>query len=500
MDDLEPQKEEVGTYDIIIPKVYKDLFIESDIKRYILASGRISGKTSVLVELLYITINAYPQFDIVVLQATAAEIKDSIINEIRQFYENKGFDVGDKPSSQIYIPKSNEFVQINDGKTKGKIFFYPITDSKGGQRTRGIKTENPVSLILFEEVQKNRDSNVVDQAIATFVRQGVDKAKYPSFTGTKFVCAGNNETEGHWFTEWCKTKKKDPTWKVIYANCYDIWGLLNQDTKDYILAYKKSNYKEYRRMFLGDIKATTDDYVFPQFVREKDYLLPQKMLDTIGTHRIVRLMLGIDHATANDKFVACPVAILDNGTCEILDCLVDDPKETGRSISPAEQCAMLDRYLENMEDKYGFARFQTPISMSVDGAAAPFIAELRHTKRTSPNREIWNNIKIFSFTKKKKDFNVHIIQDAFAYGVVKILNTGRYDIMGNLNKHYLVHEIQALKWKNGKLDPSIPNDCTDAFEYGLVPYYTNCYNLSFPIRASGENHLSEIKKMMYMRL
>lgn len=492
----QPKHEELGKYDIQVPKVYAPLFIDDEHKKFALFSGRISGKTSILVSLIHVTINAFPNFDIVVLQATAAEIKSSIINEIRQFYENKGFEVGDKPQAQIYIPKSNEFVQFNDGLHKGKIFFYPITDSKGGQRTRGIKTKNPISLVLFEEVQKNKDSNVVDQAIATFVRQSVDKAKYPSFKGTKIVVVGNSETIGHWFTDWVNKKRKDTTWLCIYANCYDIWGLLNDDTKEYILQYKKVNYSEYKRMFLGDTSSVSSDVVFPQFVPQKDYLLIDKMNEVVGKQRILRIILGIDHATANDKFCAVPVAILEDGTCEVLEVLVDNPKTTGRVLSPEEQCALLDKYLELMEDKYGFAYNQTPITISADGASAPFIAQLRHTKRTSHNKEIWRNIQICSFTKKKKEYNMAIIKNAFAYGVVKILNEGKYNIFGQKNMHYLSHELVAQRYKNGRLDPSIPNDTTDALEYALVPYYTNCYNLSFPVRVSEKNKLKEMRTSM----
>ena len=496
----EPKKAQVGKYDIQIPSVYSPLFLPSDIRKFVLSSGRISGKTSILVQLVYITITAYPNFDIVVLQATAAEIKSSIINEIRQFYENKGYDVGDKPDCVIYIPKSNEKIIINDGKHKGAIYFYPITDSNGGQRTRGIKTNNPISLVVFEEVQKNRNSNVVDQAIATFVRQSVDMNKYPKFPGTKIVLVGNNETQGHWFSEWCKIKEKDTTFKVIYANYKHIWNLLNKDTQDYIMQYKKVNYPEYKRMFLGDINSVTSDVAFPQFEPQSDYLTIKKINEYFGGMKyITRVIVGIDHATANDKFAVVPIAILDNGCCMTLEVLVDDPKETGRVISPEEQCEMLDNFLYKLNEKYNFVETGTPILLSIDGAAAPFIAQVKHTKRTSPNKKLWRDIKIASFTQKKKQFNIAIIQNAFAYGIVKILNEGPQTIFGNINHHYLKNELTAQKWKNGKLDPRIENDVTDAFEYGLVPFYTNCYNLSYPFRSDKINHIGDMRNLMNNR-
>ena len=70
---------------------------------------------------------------------------------------------------------------------------------------------------------------------------------------------------------------------------------------------------------------------------------------------------------------------------------------------------------------------------------------------------------------------------------------------GEQNKHRLAKEIEAQRYKNGKLDPKIKNDLCDALEYGLVPYYTNCYNLSFPIRVADYKksaHYDEIRTLM----
>ena len=98
---------------------------------------------------------------------------------------------------------------------------------------------------------------------------------------------------------------------------------------------------------------------------------------------------------------------------------------------------------------------------------------------------------------KKKDVNLGIIKNAFAYGVLTILNEGYTNWEGNKNTHKLCHQIEALRYKNGKLDPYIPNDLVDALEYGLIPYYTNCYNISFPVRYKNykESHYEEIQKI-----
>ena len=432
----------------------------------------------------WVTINKYKDRDIVILQATEKEIASSIINEIKKFLRNSGFDVGSDVTNEWYIPKSNDKI-VHRGQ-KGATYFYPITDSSGGQRSRGINTPNKLSLVMYEEAQKNRDANVIEQSVITFIRQ-LDK-------DAKLIIVGNSETVGHWFVDYVNEKKQDPEWCYIYANCYDIWNLLNKQTQDYIESAKKANYLEFRRVFLGDINANTSNVVFPQFSRAKDY----KRNYELDTHYISYLIIGIDHATANDTFAIVPVAILDDGTTQTLEVCYDDPELTNRTLAPTEQCELLDEFITFLDKKYGIADNRLSVVLSVDGAAAPFIAQLRHLKQTNKNKELWRNISVYGFTKKRKEVNMGIIKNAFAYGVLKILNEGPRQWNGDQNYHRLAKEIEAQRYKNGKLDPAIKNDLCDALEYGLVPYYTNCYNLSYPVRKrefEKTSHYNEIKTL-----
>lgn len=468
---------------LLIPAVYKEILL-NNYRYFILSSGRISGKTSILVGIWWITINKYPDRDIVILQATATEIKDSIINEIEKFLRASDFDVGEDPSCEWYIPKSKDRI-VHKGQVGG-TYFYPITDSNGGQRSRGITTRNKLSLVMYEEAQKNKDANVVEQSVITFIRQ-LDKE-------AKLIIVGNNETVGHWFVDYVNEKRQDDEWCYIYANCYHIWNLLNEQTQNYIESVKKTNYTEFRRMFLGDIHANTSDVVFPQFSRSKNY----KKAHKLEQHYISTLIIGIDHATANDTFAVVPVAILDNGTTQTLEVCYDDPEETNRTLAPTEQCELLDDFLYFLDDKYGIAANHLKTILSVDGAAAPFIAQLRHLKNTSKHRDMWRFIDIKAFTMKKKDINMGIIKNAFAYEVLTILDEGSKTWNGGENKHRLAKEIEQQRYKNGKLDPKIKNDVCDALEYGLVPFYSNCYNISFPIRMRNYeklSHYDDVRKL-----
>ncbi len=466
---------------LVIPSVYKEPFLPNTKYRYfIFSSGRLSGKTSILVAKWWERFNKYRNRDIVILQATATEIKDSIINEIEKFLRNSGFDVGDNPSCEFYIPKSHDRIE-RKGQV-GATYFYPITDSKGGQRSRGINTKNKLSLVLYEEAQKNKDANVVEQSVITFIRQ-LDK-------DAQLIIVGNNETVGHWFVDYVNEKRLDPEWCYIYANCFDIWGLLNEQTRNYVINYKKANYTEFRRIFLGDVTANTSDIVFPQFTRADCY----KRAYEIPVQYIRTLIIGVDHATANDTFAIVPVAILEDGTTQTLEVCYDDPEETNRTLAPTEQCALLDEFMAFLDSKYRIVDNRLETYLSVDGQASPFIAQLEHLKRTSRNRRLWRQIEIRKFTMKKKDINLGIIKNAFAYRVLMILNEGVRDWRGNENKHRLCKEIERQRYKKGKLDPSIKNDLCDALEYGLVPYYTNCYNISFPVRKRSGDHYEDIRR------
>ncbi len=452
----------LSTSNITLPKVYEDL-VNEDIREVILSSGRISGKTSALVVSWWIYHNRYPDNDIVILQATASEIRDSIINEIKKFLSNSGLiDDYDIPESSRSIKKKG---------MQGATYFYPITDHTGGQRTRGVATPNKICLLMFEETQKNKDRNVVEQALATFTRQLMPRAKK--------IMVGNSETIGHWFIDYVR-EKVDSGWKYIYANCYDIWGLLNEETKKMITALKENNPVEFRRMYLGDIYASANDVVFPQFNRSKHYLARNQLEEKY----IISVIFGVDHATANDTFAVVPVAILDDGTTQTLEVMYSDPKEMNTTLAPTEQCELLDEFLHFIDERYGLVYNQVPMYVSIDGAASGFIEQLKHTKKTSQYRKLWSKIHIKRFTKKKKDVNMGIIKNAFAYGVLTILNEGSAMWDGRQNKHRLRHEIESQRYKGltRKLDPAIDNDLVDALEYGLIPYYVNVYNISFPVR------------------
>ena len=93
------------------------------------------------------------------------------------------------------------------------------------------------------------------------------------------------------------------------------------------------------------------------------------------------------------------------------------------------------------DEKYGIAGNQLNTMLSVDGAASPFIAQLKHLKKTSKHKAMWKFINIKPFTLKKKDTNLGIIKNAFAFKVLTILNEGMYNWDKSINKHRLEKKL-----------------------------------------------------------
>ena len=93
------------------------------------------------------------------------------------------------------------------------------------------------------------------------------------------------------------------------------------------------------------------------------------------------------------------------------------------------------------------------------------------------------------FTKKNIITNNSVVNNCFAKNMVKIVDFGGYYdfyhdrfVPTTVDTDPLVYQLESVVWKDYKLDPSIPNDYTDALTYGLNVYFSNPDNLYLPER------------------
>ena len=82
-----------------------------------------------------------------------------------------------------------------------------------------------------------------------------------------------------------------------------------------------------------------------------------------------------------------------------------------------------------------------------------------------------------------------VVNNCFARNLVKIVDFGGYNdfyqrrfIPTNADTEPLIYQLESVTWKDYKLDPTIPNDYTDALTYGLNVYFNNPDNLYLPTR------------------
>lgn len=456
-----------------VARVYKRLYT-TDKHRIIMYSPRVSGKSRAVIQLLFHTCVHHPGKDILVARANYNSLDDSLFNEILDLQEELGIDGFFKPK------KSPLRMTTMSGNT---ILFKGI----GGadySRTRGIKTVRKrqpgetkkggnLALVFIDEAQQLKDELNLKHAIATLMRN-LDA----TINDAKIVIAGNpHEVKGHWWNTYCKKMRNAPNYEFIDATYMDIRKYLTKDVLDEIETERVMNPAQYKFMYLGSLDELQGG-AYGQFKREKHFITEQQAFQLFPGERIAYVIYGGDGAITHDATCICPIAILSSGRALVLERFFYDPMASGQILSTVQLVELIKRYLEDMENKYQFTRQYCEKIFAVDCASADLITQLRY--------ELDNTYIIKSFTDKRIIQNNNVVNDAFAKNVLFIKDMHGQKLYHNnltMPNDPLVDQLESVVWKDYKLDPQIPNDCTDALTYGVNYYFMNPDNLAFPERA-----------------
>ena len=231
-----------------------------------------------------------------------------------------------------------------------------------------------------------------------------------------------------------------------------------------------------RFMYLGSLDELQGG-AYGQFKREKHFITEQQATALFPGERIWYVIFGTDGAITHDSTCICPVAILSSGRALVLERFFYDPMASGQVLSTVQLVELMKEYLDELEKKYQFTRQYCEKIFAVDCASADLIAQLRY--------ELDDTYIIKSFTDKRIIQNNNVVNDAFAKNVLFIKDTNGQKLYHNnltMPSDPLVDQLESVVWKNYKLDPQIPNDCTDALTYGVNYYFLNPDNLAFPER------------------
>lgn len=220
--------------------------------------------------------------------------------------------------------------------------------------------------------------------------------------------------------------------------------------------------------------VANEGLVYPLFRRERHYLTPEEFTRRYGLHRIKYVIIGGDGATTNDSTALVPLAVMDNGQAVTLELFYHNPKING-PLSNEQLIPFIQRYLDDLESKYRFRENGVEFCMPVDCAAADLVISLAF--------KLEERYNVQKYTKKDILLTTDVVNNALGRNSICILNHGGYTNYVRNRFEYcdnpLVVDLESMIWDkdNKGYDPSVPNDCADAFRYAVNAYYLNPWNL-----------------------
>lgn len=443
-----------------VAKPYDRLY-KTKKKRILMYNPRLSGKSKAMAQFLEYVCMKYPGKDILVGRANYNALEDSLFQEILEVQDELGI-------NNFFKPKKAPLRMTT--KLGNNILFKGV----GGadySRTRGIKSVKKFALVILDEVQQLKDELSLKHAISTFMRNMDDTID------SKIIIAGNpHEIKGHWWNQYCRRMRNAPNYEFIDATYLDIQKYLSKDTLEEIEIEREFNPAQYKFMYLGSLDELQGG-AYGQFKKEKHYIIEKQAAELFAGERIAYVIFGGDGAITHDATCICPVAILTSGRALVLERFFYDPIASGQVLSPSQLVELIKMYLNALEQKYQFTRQYCEKIFAIDCASADLITQLRY--------ELDDSYIIKSFTDKRIIQNNNIVNNAFAKNVLYIKDFGGQYLWHNgkmMNEDPLIEQLESVVWKNYKLDPAVPNDCTDALTYGVNYYFMNPDNLAFPER------------------
>lgn len=458
--------------EIEVPKIYEPCFNDMHIeecRKNLWYSPRASWKSSGLGRLIYIYYMAFPDYDVCVGVDSITNAGEGVLSEFRSFIENEGLNnngewefsskcisrKGCKNQIRSYAVQTNELHNVNVTKSKKLI--------------------RPISLFIMDEVQKLHNAAILLNCLSTFLRQM--KAGH-----SKVVLAGNPDRRAMWFDAFYKQKEKDPSWITLKPTYHSIIEWIPKALLDEIKHLEKYDPISYKQMYLGDLEVAGWENVFHSFVERKHYI-PREWLiaNDKGAGAIIQsIVIGIDDAERIDALAGVCLTVHYNGMLRVQEGLYLSCKELPEKPALTQRCGIVIKYLDYINEHFN-REHRLPIIMVFDCAGGMY-QQMVVQKKTDKNYLRWRNVSLFPYRDKdEKETQLGIVNTAFANGVLTVVNVDKYS--PQYSNKMLVEQIKDLRLAdNGKIDPTIPNDCTDALQYAAMTVLGNPYNLTFPER------------------
>ena len=460
--------------EIEVPEVYEPSFNDLEdnwCKKNLWYSPRTSWKSSGLGRIILLYYNLFPDYDVCIGVDSLSNAGEGVLSEFQAFIESEGLN-----DDQEWIT-SSKCVYKKGHKNQIRVYSVQTTEHTNVNTTKGKKLIRPISLFIMDEVQKLHNKEILLNCLSTFLRQM--KAGH-----SKVILAGNPDRASMWFTEFYKAKLEDEEWTVLRPTYKDIIEWIPRALAHEIEDLEKSDPIAYRQIYLGDLDAAGWEVVFHSFIESKHYIDRRVLMETdkkLGVGAFIRsIVIGVDDAESKDAIAATAITVHNNGLMRAQESFYKSCKEL--SVKPAltERCEMIIEYLDYINAHFN-PEHQIPIIMAFDCASGMY-RQMCVLAQTDRNYLRWRNVRLFPYKDKgDKEQQLDLVNAAIANRVLTVVNVDYYSPQYSNCK--LVEQIKALRLlENKKIDPTIPNDCTDALQYGAMMVLSNPYNLSFPQR------------------
>lgn len=448
--------------DIKVAEIYLPLFT-SDKKDFVLSGGRTGGKSKVAYQCCGITAANTPNSDIIITRVNASSLETSSYAEMQEVLT----ELGEFGKSFRFYKKPLR-IESKDNS----FYFFGI--GGGIDRTKGIKTKHPVSLLIIEEAQELRTRDEYENTLATLRRRfGINCKVITIFNPPP--------SEFHWINIWAKEKQQDNDYVVIHSSWLDVANFLNDRDIKEILKTKKANIDYYNFMYLG-IPSGVAGAVYPMFTDANIVSIDKNQ--EILRNNIAAVIIGGDGSVVRDCTTFVPVFILTNGQAIVGDPFIHDPKIDGVFGSHSLVEKFVVKYFNDLVNTHGLdnAFSRTPILMTIDSAATDLIQACKFF--------FSNRADIIAVKKGTQLQMVDPLQSCFTKNILFIWDNDRYyssvkgwqryttDTRWN-NKNPLEFQIRSLVWdKTGcHYDPVVPNDISDSLTYAIFTWFTKAENI-----------------------
>ena len=458
---------------IEVPDVYRPAFSDFGIqkcRKNLWYSPRTSWKSSGLGRLIYLYYNLYPEYDVCVGVDSLTNAGDGVLNEFQAFIESEG--LSDK---ERWVFSSGVIYRRG---AKNQIRTYAVQTNKRDNVnvSKGKKLVRPVSLFIMDEVQKLHSKSILDNCLSTFLRQM--KSGH-----SKVVLAGNPDRVSMWFDDYYKVKLNDPEWTVLKPTYLDIIEWIPDALRHEIEMMKSTDIVSYQQIYMGDLEVAGWEQTFHSFIQSEHYI-PRSVLIEQDNNRVGAMphsiIIGVDDAESNDALAAVSNMVQHDGRMKVNESLYVSCKELPVKPALTERCALIVSYLDYIQEHFNADR-ALPVIMTFDCASGMY-RQMCVLQRTDTNYMRWRNVILKAYTTKQdKEEQLDMVNAAFANGSLVVVDVDRYS--PKYSNGPLVNQIKTLRYLDtGKIDPTIPNDCTDALQYAVMTVLLNPFNLTFPER------------------